>query len=72
MTNRRTKTKLRSDNSYGGDFYKGIEWFACWMLDNVEGETITEELLRPWAAEAWYEHLKRLPKGIGNVAKVNE
>jgi hypothetical protein len=43
----------------GGDFYNGIEWLACWLLDNVEGETITEEQLRPWAVEAWREHLKR-------------
>ena len=43
----------------GGDFYNGIEWLACWLLDNVEGETITEEQLRPWAAKAWAEHLKR-------------
>lgn len=41
------------------DFYNGIEWLACWLLDNVEGETITEEQLRPWAAKAWAEHLKR-------------
>ncbi len=34
------------------DFYKGIEWFACWLLDNVEGEIITEEQLRPWAIKA--------------------
>ena len=42
----------------GGDFYNGVEWLACWLLDNVEGETITEEQLRPWAAKAWAEHLK--------------
>lgn len=35
------------------DFYRGIEWFACWLLDNVEGETVTEEQLRSWAVEAW-------------------
>lgn len=49
---------LRSPNATapldeGCDFYKGIEWFACWLLDNVEGETITEEQLRPWAVKAW-------------------
>lgn len=44
----------------GSDFYKGMEWFACWLLDNVEGETITEEQLRPWAVKAWQEHLKRM------------
>ena len=43
----------------GGDFYKGLEWFACWLLDHAEGETITEELLRPWAQQAWMKHLKR-------------
>jgi len=42
-----------------GDFYNGMEWFACWLLDNVEGETITEEQLRPWAAKAWEQHLAR-------------
>lgn len=42
-----------------GQFYKGIEWLACWLLDNVEGETVTEEQLRPWAIQAWKEHLKR-------------
>ena len=43
----------------GGDFYGGIEWLACWLLDNVEGETITEEQLRPWAAKAWEAYLNR-------------
>jgi hypothetical protein len=43
----------------GGDFYQGIEWLACWLLDNVEGETITEEQLRPWAQKAWLAHLDR-------------
>ena len=42
-----------------GQFYQGVEWLACWLLDNAEGETITEEQLRPWAAKAWAEHLKR-------------
>jgi hypothetical protein len=42
-----------------GQFYNGVEWLACWLLDNAEGETITEEQLRPWAAKAWEEHLKR-------------
>jgi hypothetical protein len=46
----------------GGDFYNGLEWFACWLLDNKEGETITEELLRPWAYEAWQAHLKKQNK----------
>jgi hypothetical protein len=50
-------TKARP--AVGGEFYKGIEWLACWLLDNVEGETITEEQLRPWAAKAWKAHLKR-------------
>ena len=43
------------------DFYNGVEWLACWLLDNKEGETITEEQLRPWAVEAWKAHLKRQP-----------
>lgn len=47
-------------NREGSDFYNGIEWFACWLLDHAEGETITEEQLRPWAVEAWHEHLKRM------------
>jgi len=42
-----------------GDFYQGVEWLACWLLDNVEGETITEEQLRPWAQKAWFAHLDR-------------
>lgn len=46
-------------SSVGGDFYKGIEWLACWLLDNVEGEMITEEQLRPWAQKAWLAHLDR-------------
>jgi len=46
-------------SSVGGDFYQGIEWLACWLLDNVEGETITEEQLRPWAQKAWFAHLDR-------------
>lgn len=41
------------------DFYNGIEWFACWLLDHREGETITEEQLRPWAVEAWKLHLDK-------------
>lgn len=52
----------------GGDFYNGIEWLACWLLDNVEGETITEEQLRPWAAKAWAEHLKRYNKKVSDDA----
>ena len=47
-----------------GQFYSGVEWLACWLLDNAEGETITEEQLRPWAAKAWSEHLKRSNKQI--------
>lgn len=43
----------------GGDFYNGVEWLACWLLDNREGEEITEEQLRGWAIEAWKAHLKR-------------
>lgn len=43
----------------GGDCRNGIEWLACWLLDNVEGEIITEEQLRPWAVKAWRAHLKR-------------
>jgi hypothetical protein len=46
-------------SSVGGDFYKGIEWLACWLLDNCEGEEITEEQLRPWAQKAWLAHLDR-------------
>jgi hypothetical protein len=42
-----------------GQFYKGIEWLACWLLDTAEGETVTEEKLRSWAIQAWKEHLKR-------------
>jgi len=48
----------------GGEFYQGVEWMACWLLDNVEGETISEEQLRPWAIEAWKAHLKRHNKVI--------
>jgi len=44
-------------SAVGGDFYNGLEWLACWLLDNVEGETITEEQLRPWAIKAWEAHL---------------
>jgi hypothetical protein len=29
------------------------------MLDHVEGETVTEELLREWATKAWREGKKR-------------
>lgn len=46
-------------SAVAGDFYNGLEWFACWLLDHAEGETITEELLRPWAYEAWKAHLIR-------------
>ncbi len=47
-----------ADKSAGDGFYGGIEWFACWLLDHAEGETISEEQLRPWAVQAWREHLK--------------
>ena len=40
-------------------FYNGIEHLACWMLDNVEGEEVTEEHLRRWAIEAWSKHRTR-------------
>lgn len=50
---------VKSKFDVGGDFYSGIEWFACWLLDNAERETITEEQLRPWAAKAWQAHVKR-------------
>lgn len=43
----------------GDDFYNGIEWFACWLLDNKEGEPITEEQLRQWAVVAWKAHIKK-------------
>lgn len=46
-------------SAVGGDFYNGVEWLACWLLDNAEGETITEEQLRWWAAKAWEAHLKQ-------------
>lgn len=55
--------KARSSAAHGsgarGNFYRGIEWMACWLLDNAEGETISEEQLRSWAAKAWEAHLKR-------------
>jgi len=46
-------------SSVNGDFYQGVEWLACWLLDHAEGETITEEQLRPWAQKAWFAHLDR-------------
>ena len=51
---------FRKDAEAGA--YKGIEWFACWLLDHAEGETITEEQLRPWAVEAWKAHLAKYPE----------
>ena len=45
--------------SVGDNFYSGIEWLACWLLDNCEGEEITEEQLRPWAAKAREAHVFR-------------
>ena len=41
------------------EFYDGIEWFACWLLDHAEGETITEEQLRPWAVSAYQGYLAK-------------
>lgn len=38
-------------------FYQGIEHFAAWLLDNKEGTVVMEELLRPWAVQAWKEHV---------------
>lgn len=56
---RQTALDPARGSAVGGEFYNGIEWLACWLLDNAEGETITEEQLRPWAAEAWKAHLTR-------------
>jgi hypothetical protein len=50
------------ESTIGSEFYNGIEWFACWMLDHAEGETITEEQLRPWAGKSWADHLKQRTK----------
>ena len=41
------------------DFYRGIESFAAWLVDNAEGETVTEELVLIWATKAWREGKKR-------------
>ena len=51
-------------SAVGGDFYNGIEWFACWLLDNSEGATIDESQLRGWAIEAWRAHLEKQNAGI--------
>lgn len=49
-----TKTKRKQKRvAPPGDFYRGMEWFACWLLDHAEGEIIMEELLRGWVTEAW-------------------
>jgi hypothetical protein len=53
-------------SAIGSDFYNGIEWLACWLLDNAEGETITEEQLRPWAFQAWNAHLGSRPECTGH------
>ena len=44
---------------HGGDFCSGIEWFGGWLVDNAEGETITEELLAMWASKAWQAHAEK-------------
>jgi hypothetical protein len=41
------------------EFYSGIEWFGAWLVDHVEGEILTEELIHRWACEAWKEHLEK-------------
>ncbi len=46
-------------SAVGGEFYNGLEWLGAWLVDHAEGETITEELVRCLACEAWREHLKR-------------
>ncbi len=38
-------------------FYLGVEWLACWMLDNVEGEIVSDEKLQEWAGRAWARHI---------------
>ena len=53
----------RTTKAVSGDFYGGIEWFACWLLDYAEGETIAEEQLRPWAVRAWKKHFQRNKAG---------
>lgn len=44
---------------HGGEFCSGIEWFGGWLVDNAEGETITEELLAMWAGKAWQAHVEK-------------
>lgn len=51
-----------------GQFYNGIEWLACWLLDNTEGETITEQQLRTWATEAWLQYANKM-KHVFNPTK---
>jgi hypothetical protein len=39
-----------------GSYDEGIGWFAAWLVDNAEGEVITEEMLLLWASKATIEH----------------
>ena len=48
-----------SGSAIGCEFYNGMEWLAAWLVDHAEGETVTEELARQWAVEAWQEHVRR-------------
>lgn len=40
-----------------GDFYLGIEWLGCCLIDHCEGEVITEEQMRAWAVRAWNKRI---------------
>lgn len=45
------------------NFARGLVWFAAWLLDNVEGDTVTEESLQQWGTEALREREKRQNDG---------
>lgn len=58
-TPRTDEEAKKNGPAVGGEFYSGIEWMGAWLLDHAEGETVMEERLRSWAAEAWNEYLLR-------------
>ena len=57
--NAAARSSVARGSAIGGEFYNGMEWLAAWLVDHAEGETVTEELARRWAIEAWQEHVRR-------------
>ena len=47
------------DMPKASEFYLGVEWLGAWLVDHVEGGTVTEELVVEWCSQAWAKHILR-------------